>query len=485
MTLKLLLSLETSEIGVFPCSLATYQFTVNTAISSLSANLDDNERLKPHIKPKRTVMNSSIKLIIRKGKCSKDGNHTVFLQYCYTSAKRVLISTGISIPEVNWDKNTCSILSTLPIEYGPAETLQRTLNQQCVKAEKIVRYAIKRNHTCPMQFLKRNFRLPDCWDLDQMEDDNSDLSVFYQMDRYMEDKKAMVQPATMTVIKTVKKHLLSFQEYIGYKIAFDSFNAVFYEQFVRYLTFEIPVMRRARLIKGLKMNTVGKTIKQLKTFIKDRIRKKIIPYVDLSCFKCLEEDVEGIFLSWKELSKIYHLNMEQYPGLVKYRDLFIVGCLTGFRFSDYSTLSRNQLKEGMLHVRQNKTGNPVVVPLREDARKILIEKYEMRMPRISMVNFNYYIKEVVRLASIDEPVKITHKRGNKIIEETRPKYAWVSSHTARRSFCTNEYLSGTPSDLIMAISGHKTEKAFKKYIKVDHIKKASMIKRLWDNLPGL
>lgn len=109
----------------------------------------------------------------------------------------------------------------------------------------------------------------------------------------------------------------------------------------------------------------------------------------------------------------------------------------------------------------------------------------MRMPRVSMVNFNLYIKEVVRLASIDEPIKITHKRGNKLIEETRPKYAWVSSHTARRSFCTNEYLAGTPSELIMAISGHKSEKAFRKYIKADHIKKAQMIKKLWEGQPGL
>ena len=89
----------------------------------------------------------------------------------------------------------------------------------------------------------------------------------------------------------------------------------------------------------------------------------------------------------------------------------------------------------------------------------------MRMPGVSAVNFNYYIKEAVKLTSIDDSVKITHKRGNRLIEETRSKYAWVTSHTARRSFCTNEYLSGTPSDLIMAISGHKTEKAFRKYIK--------------------
>ncbi|WP_276500696.1 hypothetical protein [Terrimonas pollutisoli] len=183
------------------------------------------------------------------------------------------------------------------------------------------------------------------------------------------------------------------------------------------------------------MNTVGKTIKQLKIFIKDRIRKKIIPYIDLTCFMCLEEDVESVFLNWRELSKIYRLELSENPWLVKYRDIFIVGCLTGFRFSDYSILNLDHLQDGMLHVRQYKTGNPVVVPLREDTKHILIDKYDMRLPKVSMENF--------------------------------------------------KYLAGTPSDLIMAVSGHNTEKAFKKYIKVDHIKKARMIKKLWENQPGL
>jgi hypothetical protein len=393
----------------------------------------------------------------------------------------VLLSTGVSIRKTYWDKTTGTILSSLSPEFGSVGALNDRLCQQRTKAEKIIRYSLKRKHTCPMQFLKRNFHLPDCWDVDQMEEDNDELSVFHQIDRYIEDKQGMVQRSTIIVIRTMKKHLLSFQIYIGYQITFDSFNAVFYEQFVRYLTFDMPVMRRTKIIKGLKVNTVGKTVKQLKTFIKDRIQKNIIPNIDLSSFKSLEEDVESVFLNWQEVGKIYHLDLTEHSSLIKYRDLFIIGCLTGFRFSDYSTLSCNQLKDGMLHVRQSKTSTTVVVPLREEARKILIEKYDMRIPKVSMANFNYYIKEVVRLAAIDEPVKITHKRGNQIIEETKPKCAWVSSHTGRRSFCTNEYLFGTPTDLIMAISGHKTELAFKKYIKVDQIKKAWMMKKLWDS----
>jgi len=151
----------------------------------------------------------------------------------------------------------------LPAEYGSAATIQDIVDRQRKKAERIIAYAIKKQHTCPMQFLKRNIHLPDCWDLDQLEDDDNNLSVFYQIDKYIGDKKVMVQPATITVIRTMKKHLLSFQNYIGYKLAFESFSAVLYDHLVRYLTFEIPIMSRAKVIKGLRMNTVGKTIKQL------------------------------------------------------------------------------------------------------------------------------------------------------------------------------------------------------------------------------
>jgi integrase len=193
----------------------------------------------------------------------------------------------------------------------------------------------------------------------------------------------------------------------------------------------------------------------------------------------------AVYLSWEELSKIYHLDLSRTPFLIKYRDLFVVACLTGFRFSDYSNIKLEELINGMLHVVQKKTSAKVIVPLRKDAYKIIVEKYEMKIPKVSMTNFNYYIKEVIKLAGIKEPVKISHKKGNQTVEEVRPKYAWVSSNTARRSFCTNEYLAGTPSDLIMAISGYKTEKAFRTYIKADKMKKAEMIKKIWDSRPSL
>jgi integrase len=124
--------------------------------------------------------------------------------------------------------------------------------------------------------------------------------------------------------------------------------------------------------------------------------------------------------------------------------LFILGCLTGFRFSDYSNIKFDELRDGMLHITQKKTLSTVIVPLREEARRILVDKYHMQIPQVTNVKFNYYIKEVIRLTGITELVKITHKKGNRIVEEIRPKYAWVSSHTARRSFVPMNILLALP-----------------------------------------
>ena len=82
-------------------------------------------------------MRQPVKLVMKKEKLSKNGTHTVFIQYCYTSVKRVLIGTGISIPQIHWDTNACSVIRSLPAEYGGAEFLQNKLNQQRIKAEKI------------------------------------------------------------------------------------------------------------------------------------------------------------------------------------------------------------------------------------------------------------------------------------------------------------------------------------------------------------
>ena len=60
----------------------------------------------------------------------------------------------------------------------------------------------------------------------------------------------------------------------------------------------------------------------------------------------------------------------------------------------------------------------------------------------------------------------------------------VSSHTARRSFATNLYKSGFTSISIMAMTGHKTEKAFLTYIKVTEEEHAQLLMDHWNKQGG-
>ncbi len=317
-----------------------------------------------------------------------------------------------------------------------------------------------------------------------MKDRKQDLDVYHNIDLFIEERRSEVKSCTIDVINMMKIHLQSFEKYRGTPITFDSFDYSFYAEFMKYLTYEYPLLRKKQPTKGLRVNSIGKTIKWLKIFLKNRMTKKIIPYIDISAFKVVEEYVDAIYLSWTEISRIYQLDLSETPMLEEVRDEFVLGCLTGFRFSDYSDVKPDEIREGMLFITQTKTTDRIVVPLRPETKAIL-EKYDMEMPQISNPDFNFYIKEVAKQAGLNEMIKFTYKRGNKMIEETRPKHAWVMSHTCRRSFCTNEFLDGTPVPLIMAISGHKTEKAFRNYIKADNLQKAQMIKKIWADRPRL
>jgi integrase len=84
------------------------------------------------------------------------------------------------------------------------------------------------------------------------------------------------------------------------------------------------------------------------------------------------------------------------------------------------------------------------------------------------------------LAGVSELIKFSYKKGNKDIITVKPKYEWITSHTCRRSFCTNEFLSDTPVELIMRISGHKSLKDFYRYIKITPEEAGQKIKKLWE-----
>ena len=117
--------------------------------------------------------------------------------------------------------------------------------------------------------------------------------------------------------------------------------------------------------------------------------------------------------------------------------------------------------------KQGKTGGDVYVPINEKIRNI-ISRNNGKLPYyVHQSVINERIKSICKKAKIDYNYSVERTYGTKKIVETKPKYKFIATHTARRSFCTNAYMANVPVHHIMAISGHKTEKIFMNYVKVE------------------
>ena len=244
------------------------------------------------------------------------------------------------------------------------------------------------------------------------------------------------------------------------KLNFEDLNEKFYIDFVEY----------CRKTKNHKENTIGKHVQTLKTLLKAATKEGVNNNSDYKDFKVSDEAVEKIYLTETDLLKIYRKDLTGHPGLDKVRDLFLIGCYTALRFSDYSNIKKENLyttdKGEFLKIKTQKTGETVVIPIHSIVRAIC-EKYEWDLPKaISNQKTNDYIKDIGEKANIKEIISITSVKGGVKITKNFFKYELISSHTARRSAATNMYKAGIPTISIKKITGHKSEASFLRYINI-------------------
>lgn len=426
-----------------------------------------------------------IKPICRKADVRRDGTSKIFIQYCFSAERRTLLDTGIAIPPAYWNLKKLRINPDLPNSFGESETLNEKLQKLIRLAEDIVNLAAKKNIVDKLNFLKKTFAV----DLnieklkektEALEQPHINLDVFFQIEEYIKSKTKQVTPKMLNVYRNMRDTLKAFEQYRREKMTFDSFDFNFYESFVEYMMYDHVQRRRKEVIKGFKISTVGKTIKKLRIFLRNRMRKKIIPPINLEDFKILDEESDAVYLTNAEITQVYKADLSEHPHLRKYQMLFVFGCLTGLRFSDFSMIDSDDVRNKMLYKKQSKSNGWVVIPLKDEAHHVFVHEFKRTIPKITNPDFNWYIKEVVKKAGITQSIKFSHKRGNRDIITVKPKNQWVTSHTCRRSFCTNEFLAGTPVELIMKISGHKSLRDFYRYIRITPEEAGQKIKELWE-----
>jgi integrase len=284
-------------------------------------------------------------------------------------------------------------------------------------------------------------------------------TFFNFIENHINESLNLKKEGTIKVYNTTFKYLKEYSAK-NKPVDFENINIEFYNNYTTFLSKE----------HSLSANTVGKHIKTIKSFMNEATERGINQNLEFrnKKFKTIREISDTVYLGLKELERIENLSLSASPRLDKVRDLFLIGCFTGLRFSDFTQINEENInfEKSMLFIRTQKTSERVAIPLHKTVRTILA-KYKNKLPKaFSNQIMNNYIKEIASLANIKEVTETTITRGGIIEKTALPKFNLVTTHTARRSFATNLYLADVPTISIMKITGHKTERAFMSYIRI-------------------
>ena len=276
-------------------------------------------------------------------------------------------------------------------------------------------------------------------------------------DYYAMHKKSTLENSTFMKLN-VNKHLLQrFQKEAKKEYCIHEVDSKFKLDFESYC-----------LKNNYAPNTIARTLKFIKTICYHAKSNGLETSYQLDNIKVKFEKVDKIYLTKEELKLIESAELEN-DYLDNSRDWLLISCETGQRVSDFMRFNKEQIRfEGdvpLIEFTQVKTDTIMSVPLSKKVRAIL-KKRNGEFPRqISDQRYNEYIKEVCKIAGLDEVIKGSKQdtATKRKVRGSFPKFELVTSHIGRRSFATNNY-GRIPTPLLMNVTGHKTEGMFLQYI---------------------
>jgi site-specific recombinase XerD len=386
------------------------------------------------------------------------GESLIYLFLSYNN-KRLKYSTGEKINPDYWNFENQRAKETKKFqEYPEFNARLKSLESKANTAyRKILNDGLEPTNELIKKELDKTIRFA--------ESQKTDLFSF--IDKYIEESKALKAKGTIKAYNTTLTKLKDYRTLIKKNFSFEDIDLEFYNSFVSYLT-EL----------NYSQNTIGKHIKVLKTFLNEATDRGINKTIEFKKrkFKRPVEEPDKIYLNIEELEVIYRLDLMNDKQLERIRDLFIIACFTGLRFSDFSELKRENIIEGnKIKIRTNKTDELVMIPLHKLVREIL-SKYSNEIPKaLSNAKMNLNLKHLGVLAKINDMVEVSITKGGKLVKNSVKKSSLICTHTARRSFATNLYLAGIPSITIMKITGHQTEKSFLRYIRISQEENANKL----------
>jgi integrase len=447
----------------------------------------------------------TIRLNLRLDKISKkEGKAPVELIYSL-HGKRQRVSTGIKVYPVSWDAAKTNIIylnkaeakklcPEIPYNSLPSESEVEHLNaglvlkkNDIVRAENQIGENIQFNST----MIASAVRINNTKKAKTKKEEPQTYLVDF-IDHLVEGSRASRNAGTIKVYVTTRNHIAAYQKAKRVRVTLEEANYGFLQGFYNYLITDVNQIN----VTAAKQVT---TVKTFLSFARKHGYKVNQTYHD---FNVKREVLEVIALTEIEFLTLYNLDLSDhasflqvkksengkdfisklgYKTLDKVRDILCFSCVTGLRYSDLAQLRKEHIKGSEIQLTVTKTREIIKVPLNQYSRTIL-DKYRLNLrplPMISNQKLNQYIKELCKLAGIDDAVQIVRYRGATRIENTYPKYELISAHTGRKTFATLSLEKGANAEEVMSMTGHKSYNSFKRYVKITEERKKLVMAKAW------
>ena len=294
----------------------------------------------------------------------------------------------------------------------------------------------------------------------------NDLTNFF--DFYLERKKFDLSEVRKKRIKVVKHKLQRFEKEQNTFVHISSINEDFKNKYANYCN-----------AQSYSPNTQQTELTIIKTVCNYARKMGLETHPDLNELRIKGKATNPVYLNFTEIEAIKNLELNN-ERLDNARDWLLISCYTAQRVSDFMRFNPEMIRyengRFFLDFKQQKTNKLMSIPFIKEARELLNKRNGNFPKAISHQKHNDYIKEVCKLAGLDEltkgkimtciaPEKEKPGRNDyRRITGTFEKWELVSSHVGRRSFATNNY-GKVPTTYLMYITGHSTEKMFLNYIK--------------------
>ena len=389
----------------------------------------------------------------------KGKNDPSIIYVRYRDGRRIDItaSTSITIKRKYWGKTGLRRVAEFDGKMNIQNELTR-LEHLIVK---------KRNEAVTKQIFINTSWLKEIISRWQGKNADLDIDLFintmnsycaFLPNRIMNGKKG-VSSGTLKNYKTTLSRLAKYEDYTKRRLLLSQVDLIFHGEYLKFATSAL----------GLAPNSIGKDISNIKAvcrWAKDR-GLNVNDHVFSRNFNSPREATIFTTLNEEELKKIKYFKGPNY--LENAKNWLIIGCWTGCRVGDLMKLSKENIfmhNNGRKYIRyiQSKTMQMVNVPIHPDVQEIIEQCNGFPRP-ISSVKFNEYIKEVCYQAGLTQLIYGTKQNSKTHLKETGTYQKWelIKSHTCRRSFATNHY-NKLPNKVIMAVTGHATEKMLLNYI---------------------